>query len=158
MAQFLSGVWRTSFRGIDKYPIALVNGASLFTSTAHKSLINAVTFSPDSKILASGGKKLYLWDTSTGTQLRTVPRELTAMISNLIFSPDGNILITGNWDGIIELWDVHSGGLLSTHTGHTWWIEVLKFSANGRTLVSASYWDGTILIWDWETLKKTGNR
>ena len=135
----------------------VVDGASLFTSKAHKSLINAVEFSPDSKILASGGKKLYLWDTATGTQLRTTPRELTAMISNLVFSPDGNILVVGNWDGILELWDVRTGGLLSTRTGHTWWIEVLKFSADGKTLASASYWDGTILIWDWETLKKTGN-
>jgi WD40 repeat protein len=135
----------------------VVDRASLFTSKAHKSLINAVAFSPDSKILASGGNELFLWDTATGTQLRTAPRELTAMISNLVFSPDGNILIAGNWDGILELWDVRAGGLLSTHTGHTWWIEVLKFSADSKTLVSASFWDGTILLWDWETLKKTGN-
>ena len=134
------------------------DGASLFTSTAHKSLINAVAFSPDSKILASGGYELFLWDTATGTQLRTAPRELTAMISNLVFSPDGNTLVSGNWDGILELWDVHTGGLLSTYTGHTWWVEVLKFSADGKTLVSASFWDGTILLWDWETLKKNDNK
>ena len=134
------------------------DGASLFTSTAHKSLINAVAFSPDSKILASGGNELFLWDTSTGTQLRPTSRKLTARISALVFSPDGNTLVAGNWDGILELWDVRPGGLLSTHTGHTWWVEVLKFSADGKTLVSASFWDGTILIWDWETLKKTNNR
>ena len=134
------------------------DGASLFTSTAHKSLINAVAFSPDSKILASGGNELFLWDTSTGTELRPTSRKLTARISALVFSPDGNTLVAGNWDGILELWDVRPGGLLSTHTGHTWWVEVLKFSADGKTLVSASFWDGTILIWDWETLKKTNNR
>ena len=134
------------------------DGASLFTSTAHKSLINAVAFSPDSKILASGGNELFLWDTSTGTELRPTSRKLTARISALVFSPDGNTLVAGNWDGILESWDVRPGGLLSTHTGHTWWVEVLKFSADGKTLVSASFWDGTILIWDWETLKKTNNR
>ena len=133
------------------------DGASLFKSTAHKSLIHAVAFSPDSKILASGGKELFFWDTATGTQLRPTSRKLTARISALVFSPDGNTLVAGNWDGILELWDVRPGGLLSTHTGHTWWVEVLKFSADGKTLASASFWDGTILIWDWETLKKTGN-
>ncbi|MYB94579.1 WD40 repeat domain-containing protein [Candidatus Poribacteria bacterium] len=136
----------------------VTDGASLFTSTAHKSLINTVAFSPDSKTLASGGKELFFWNTSTGTQLRPTSRKLTAWISTLVFSPDGNTLVAGNWDGILELWDVRPGGLLSTHTGHTWWVEVLKFSPDGRTLVSSSFWDGTILIWDWETLKKTKNR
>ena len=136
----------------------VVDGAPLFKSTAHKSWVVAVAFSPDSKILASGGNELYLWDTATSTQLNTSPRGLKARISTMVFSPDGNTLVVGNWDGILELWDVRTGGLLSTHTGHTWWVEVLKFSADGKTLISASFWDGTILIWDWETLKKASNR
>ncbi len=136
----------------------VADGTSLFKSTAHKSWVTAVAFSPDSKILASGGNELFFWDPATATQLRTNPRELTARISTLVFSPDGKTLVVGNWDGILELWDVRTGGLLSTHTGHTRWANVLKFSPDGRTLVSSSFWDGTILIWDWETLKKAGNR
>ena len=134
------------------------DGASLFKSTAHKTWVNAVAFSPDGKILASGGDELFLWDTTTGTQLRTTHRKLSARIFTLVFSPDGNTLVAGNWDGILELWDVRTGGLLSTHTGHTRWTDVLKFSTDGKTLVSGSFWDGTILLWDWETLKKIGNR
>ena len=134
------------------------DGASLFKSTAHKTWVNAVAFSPDGKILASGGNELFLWDTTTGTQLRTTSRKLRARTSALVFSPDGNTLVAGNSDGILELWDVRTGGLLSTHTGHTRWIKVLKFSADGKTLVSGSFWDGTILLWDWETLKKANNR
>ena len=134
------------------------DGASLFKSTAHKSRVTAVAFSPDSKILASGGTELFFWDPATATQLRTNPRELAIPISTFVFSPDGKTLVAGNWDGILELWDVRTGGLLSTHTGHTRWVNVLKFSPDGRTLVSSSFWDGTILLWDWETLKKTGDR
>ena len=136
----------------------VVDGASLFTSKIHKPLIHAVAFSPDSKTLTSGGNELFLWDTSTGTQLRPTSRKLTARILALVFSPDGSTLVAGNRDGILELWDVRTGGLLSTHTGHTRSIDVLKFSPDGKTLVSSSFWDGTILVWDWETLKKTGNR
>lgn len=135
----------------------VADGASLFTSTAHNWWVNAVAFSPDGKLLASGGNELFLWDTATGTQLHENSRELTAHISTLIFSPDGNTLVVGNRDGIIELWDVRTGGLLSTHTGHTGGINVLKFSPDGKTLVSSSS-RGTILLWDWETLKKFGNR
>ena len=136
----------------------VADGTLLFTSTAHKSWVTAVAFSADSKILASGGNELFFWHPVTGTQLHANRRELTARVSTLVFSPDGNTLVVGNWDGILELWDVRTGGLLSTHTGHTWWIDVLKFSPDGRTLVSSSFWDGTILLWDWETLKKIGNR
>lgn len=136
----------------------VADGTLLFKSTVHKGHIKAVTFSPDGKRFASGGGKLFLWDTAAGTQLETSPRGLMAQISTMVFSPDGNTLVVGNWDGVLELWDVFTGGLLSTHTGHTRWINVLKFSPDGRTLVSSSFWDGTILVWDWETLKKTGNR
>ena len=135
----------------------VADGALLFKSTAHKPMVNALAFSPDGKILASGNYELFLWDTATGTQLRTTPRELTAGISALVFSPDGNTLVAGNWNGILELWDVRTGGLLSTHTGHTVAIDILKFSTDSRTLISAGFW-GTILLWDWETLKKAGNR
>ena len=135
----------------------VADGTLLFTSTAHRSRISAVAFSPDSKILASGGNELFFWDTATGTQLHENPRELTARISTLVFSPDGNTLVVGNADGILELWDVRTGGLLSTDTGHTRLANVLKFSADGKTLASGSD-DGTILLWDWETLKKTSNR
>ncbi|MCY3741469.1 WD40 repeat domain-containing protein [Candidatus Poribacteria bacterium] len=135
----------------------VADGALLFTSTAHKSLVDALAFSPDAKILASGSNELFFWDTTTGGQLRTTSRELTARLSALVFSPDGNTLVAGNWDGILELWDVRTGGLLSTHTGHTRGINALKFSADSKTLVSGSFW-GTILVWDWETLKKTNNR
>ena len=134
----------------------VADGALLFTSTAHKSLVDGLAFSPDGKILASGSNQLFLWDTATGGQLRTTSRELTSGISTLVFSPDGDTLVAGNWDGILELWDVRTGGLLSTHTGHTKGINALKFSADSKTLVSASFW-GTTLVWDWETLKKTGN-
>ena len=136
----------------------VAEGTLLFTSTAHKSRVNAVAFSPDGKILASGGNELFFWDPATATQLQANPRKLTARISTLVFSPDSNTLVVGNLDGILELWDVRTGGLLSTHTGHTRWANVLKFSPDGRTLVSSSFWDGTILIWDWETLKKASNR
>ncbi len=136
----------------------VADGTLLFTSTAHQAWVAAVAFSSDGKILASGGNELFFWDTATGTQLRPNLRKLSAQISTLVFSPDGNTLVAGNWDGILELWDVRTGGLLSTHTGHTRQANVLKFSPDGRTLVSSSLWDGTILLWDWETLKKVNNR
>ena len=65
----------------------------------------------------------------------------------LVFSPDNGVLVNGSGD--IQLWDVITGNKLTTLTGHTASIETLKFSPDGKTIVSTGT-DGTILLWDWE--------
>jgi len=63
-----------------------------------------VAFSPDSRILASGGDShLELWDVENGTKLQTLDSDGVASVA---FSPDGHILASGNSDGTIRLWQV----------------------------------------------------
>ena len=49
-------------------------GAHLFTIEGHTGAVSEYTFSPDSKILASGGDDaaIILWDVKTGNQLTTL--------------------------------------------------------------------------------------
>ena len=78
-------------------------------------------------------------------------------IRTLIFSPDSNILVSGNQYGVIQLWDAYTGDILSTRTGHAFWINAMVFSADSKTLASTG-WGGTILLWDWETIVQTDDR
>ena len=124
-------------------------GANLLTLTPDSEhTIRALTFSPDGKILASGGGNLSinLWDVTTGKQQTETPNVETPNV--LKYSPDGKTLISGTYNGKVQIFDAHSCRLLSTHAGHTSWVNDLAFTNDGKTLISACR-DGTMLVWDW---------
>ena len=66
--------------------------------------------------------------------------------SSIVFSPDGKILASGGWDNTIKLWDIATGKVISTLTGHQGRIWSVAFSPDGKTLVSGSE-DRTIRLW-----------
>ena len=58
--------------------------------------------------------------------------------------------MSGDWGGHIRMWDVDTGALLKTLTGHEEGVPSLAYSPDGATLISGS-WDNTIRIWDVDT-------
>ena len=65
----------------------------------------------------------------------------------MAFSPDGKTLASGSYDNTVRLWDVESGQLINTLTGHTDYVFSLAFSPDGKILASSSR-DGAVLLWD----------
>jgi WD40 repeat protein len=65
----------------------------------------------------------------------------------LAYSPDGTHLASGGDDGLVVLW--RSEGLVVEHLlrGHEAQVRAVRFSPDGRTLVSFAY-DGTLRTWD----------
>lgn len=73
-------------------------GALLGQLDGHSNRVQSLDFSPDGKVLASGGADgtVFLWDSTTGRPLATFT-DHTAPVTQVRFSPDGGTLVS--WDG-----------------------------------------------------------
>ncbi len=72
---------------------------------------------------------------------------LPSGVSAVTISPDGQIIASGGRrDKTVKLWDLATGKLIQPLNGHLRGVTSVAFSADSKTLVSASY-DKTIRIW-----------
>lgn len=119
--------------------------------------INALCFSPDGRMLATGrshGERqlakehaVKLWDVSSGKLLRTCVPESDKTVNTLGFSRDGKVLAGSGRMGTITLWDAATGEVMRKTGGHTAWDHARAFSDDAATLASSAY-DGTIRLWN----------
>ncbi len=77
------------------------------TWKAHNGKVNAVAFSHDDKVLASGSsdKSVKLWDAKTGKLVNTIDAHRSQVYA-VTFSPDGKRLVTTSRDKTARLWNV----------------------------------------------------
>jgi WD40 repeat protein len=71
-------------------------------------------------------------------------------IHSVAFSPDGQLLATGDTNNEIRLYQVAGGKQLLSYNGHTGWIWSVAFSPKNHILASGSE-DQTVKLWDIST-------
>jgi WD40 repeat protein len=112
--------------------------------------------SPDGLRFAAadpGGRDVLLWDLATLRETRRlhVQTQGYAAINVVAFSPDSRTLAvargTNNQPSEVQLWDVPSGRLLATLSGHASGMGSLAFSPDGNTLASGDQ-HGVVKLWD----------
>src|SRR5438309_1525423 len=61
-------------------------------------------------------------------------------VNNAAWSPDGQRLATGNFDGTLQTWNAVSSQLLMTHfdSGRSIFARILGWSPDGRSVISYS--------------------
>jgi WD40 repeat protein len=107
-------------------------------------------YNPDGSRLATDFNGITLRDSDSGQALVTLPIFQVPFINHAIFSPDGNRIATGSWDGTAKVWQTDDGQELFTVSGHTDRVWEVNFSPDGSRLVTASH-DGTAKVWDANT-------
>lgn len=92
------------------------------------------------------GRAIILWDAQTGDLVRGF-EGLTARVSALSFSPDGQFVLGGAWDGSLVIWNRDTGELVRRFEGHTAGVLDAAFSPDGNLIISGAE-DFTLIVWD----------
>lgn len=120
----------------------------------------SVAFSPDGQTALSGyqGGTIKLWNLSTGEVIYTFDRGYVGVawrtskghsraVRSIVFSPDGQMALSGSHDRTIKLWNLSTGQLIRSFEGHSGFVRSVAFSPDGQTALSGSD-DNTMKLWD----------
>jgi len=110
-------------------------------------LVNLIAFSHEDDFIAVGELCCVVFETLTGHQRARFTSDKTARYWALAFSPDGTLLATGRDDGVIDMWDLQTGGLVSGLEGHIDVVRSVAFSPCG-TMIASCLEDHTVRIWN----------
>ncbi|XP_036277225.1 autophagy-related protein 16-1 isoform X8 [Pipistrellus kuhlii] len=117
---------------------------------AHDGEVNAVQFSPGSRLLATGGmdRRVKLWEASGDKcEFKGSLSGSNAGITSIEFDSAGSYLLAASNDFASRIWTVDDYRLRHTLTGHSGKVLSAKFLLDNARIVSGSH-DRTLKLWD----------
>lgn len=121
----------------------------IHTLSISQNEIDFVTINQSGEWLAFGASKLgqlLVWEWQSESYILKQQGHFDSM-NSLVYSPDGQRVITTADDGKIKVWDVDSGFCIVTFTEHTSGVTACEFAKKGNVLFTSSL-DGSIRAWD----------
>lgn len=123
---------------------------ALHVFEAHDGEVNAVKFSPASRLLATGGmdRRVKLWEVIGGRcEAKGALTGSNAGITSIDFDSAGSFLLAASNDFASRIWTVDDYRLRHTLTGHSGKVLSARFLLDNARIVSGSY-DRTLKLWD----------
>ncbi|KAF9777954.1 hypothetical protein IL306_004298 [Fusarium sp. DS 682] len=124
----------------------------LVHSFDHASIVCCVNYSHDARYLATGtDQSCKIFDVQTGLTVYDLgyksQKEDEGYVRSVCFSPDDSYLIAGCEDNIIRVWDMGTGRLDKSLSGHGKSVYTLDITQQGNIFASGSA-DGKVCLWD----------
>lgn len=108
--------------------------------------ITSIAISPNNNYAAIANiKSIKLYNIITGEIENQYT--ISEYIKSLTFNHDSKYLLSGNYDGVLKLWNLFSGEIIMALKGHDAAIEKIAISPDGVKAVSFSS-DGLFCLWD----------
>lgn len=89
---------------------------------------------------------LALWNTQLECPLVLMVSNEERILASSV-SPNGRLALSGGTQGLVSVWDMSTGALLKSLSGHQGPVSAVAFSQKGVQALSGG-WDGQILLWD----------
>lgn len=112
-----------------------------------------LAFSPDGGLLASGAGEswanrcvLELWSVPALEPLPGVP-DAPRDILSLAFSPGGDRLVAGCWNGRLRIWNLNTRAEIETPMRHDGFVNDLLFSSRDPDVLATAASDRTVRLW-----------
>ncbi|MCE9605418.1 MAG: hypothetical protein K8U03_11020 [Planctomycetia bacterium] len=115
--------------------------------------VTALDFSPDGKLLVSGGGapsrsgELKIWNVADGKLVREVADAHSDVVFGVRFSPDGKMLASCGADKFLKTFDVATGKFIRGYEGHTHHVLGAAWSSDGKTIATGGA-DSVVKTWD----------
>lgn len=120
------------------------------------SRVLSLDFSPDGKLLASGGGdpsrsgELVIWDLTSQTAIKNLESAHSDTVFGLEFSRDGKQILSGAADKFVKIHEIATGKLVRSFEGHTNHVLDVTWRSNMKQVASAGA-DNAIKVWSVET-------
>ena len=114
----------------------VASGKQVLLLSGNSGWVNSVAFSPDGTKVLTGGDSVRLWDITAVNQQLTF--SAPAGITTSALSTDGDLILVGDQDGNIGLWDLNTGKLRSNFPKEGHDVKSFALSPDGK-LVATSF-------------------
>ncbi|KAM9417465.1 notchless protein homolog 1 isoform 1-T2 [Salvelinus alpinus] len=107
---------------------------------------------PERLVSGSDDFTLFLWNPAEDKKPLARLTGHSALVNEVLFSPDTRLLASASFDKSIKIWDGRTGKYLQSLRGHVGAVYQVAWSADSRLMVSGSS-DSTLKVWDIKTGK-----